>query len=142
MVKDPVTGKQVLRDAEQKERTPEQLARDARNEVRDEDKKLRRNDSNQRTLKNRIDMAQRDVDKDGSDRFFFAESVEEQQEDRLRLQKLEKELVALKMDREKMLASTNVISDSSVKVGGATNNTTQQMMMMTQNNPVLNLIGT
>ena len=142
MVKDPVTGKQVLRDAEQKERTPEQLARDARNEVRDEDKKLRRNDSNQRTLKNRIDMAQRDVDKDDSDRFFLPESVEEQQEDRLRLQKLEKELVALKMDREKMLASTNVISDSSVKVGGATNNTTQQMMMMTQNNPVLNLIGT
>ena len=138
---DPVTGKRVLRDDEQKERTPEQLARDARNEVRDEDKKLRRNDSNQRTLKNRIDMAQRDVDKDGSDRFFFAESVEEQQEDRLRLQKLEKELVALKMDREKMLASTNVISDSSVKVGGATNNNTQQMLMMTHNDPILNLLG-
>ena len=87
-------------------------------------------------------MAQRDVDKDGSDRFFFAESVEEQQEDRLRLQKLEKELVALKMDREKMLASTNIISDNSVKGGSTTNNTTQQMLMMTHNDPVLNLIAT
>jgi len=142
MVKDPVTGKQVLRDAEQKERTPEQLARDARNEVRDKDKKLRRNDSSQRSLKNRIDMAQRDVDKDSSDRFFLPESVEEQQEDRLRLQKLEKELVALKMDREKMLASTNIISDNSVKGGSTTNNTTQQMLMMTHNDPVLNLIAT
>jgi len=118
------------------EETPETLARDEREEKRAKDKKLSINSMNQRNLKNRIDLVQKDVDNDRSDAFFLPESKEEQQKDLSKLKTLEKELAALKKE-EKKLASTNIVSADTVNNNQSSSSTLVTSTPIANNNIVL-----